>query len=103
MFGGAGIFADGTMIGLIIRDTIYLKADETSVADFEREGSKPFSYMRGKGARRKTQAVLSYWQLPERLYDDPEELAGWAERAFAIATKKKTPKASRAAKARPRR
>jgi len=24
--------------------------------------------------------VGSYWQLPERLYDDPEELTGWARR-----------------------
>lgn len=103
MFGGAGIFADGLMIGLVVRDTIYLKADEASIADFEREGSKPFSYVRGKGARGKTQAVLSYWQLPERLYDDPEALSVWAERAFAVATKKKAPKARRTAAAKPRR
>ena len=38
MFSGAGIFRDGLMFGLIIRDVVYLKADEGNIADFEREG-----------------------------------------------------------------
>jgi DNA transformation protein and related proteins len=32
---------------------------------------------------------MSYWRLPERLYDDPDELVVWAERALAIAERKK--------------
>jgi DNA transformation protein len=89
MFSGAGIFAEGLMFGLIVRDVIYLKADETSIADFEREGSGPFTYTRGKKAGRPSQHVLPYWRLPERLYDDPDELALWARRAFAVAERKK--------------
>jgi TfoX-like protein len=48
MFSGAGIFADGLMFGLIVRDVIYLKADDTSTADFEREGCARFTYTRGR-------------------------------------------------------
>src|ERR1700686_1716702 len=48
MFSGAGIFADGLMFGLIVDGAIHLKVDETNIADFEREGSQPFSYTRGK-------------------------------------------------------
>jgi TfoX/Sxy family transcriptional regulator of competence genes len=40
MFNSVGIFADGMMIGLINKETIYLKTDATSAADFEREGVK---------------------------------------------------------------
>jgi DNA transformation protein len=29
--------------------------------------------------------VASYWQLPERLLDDPDELAQWARVALAAA------------------
>jgi DNA transformation protein and related proteins len=89
MFSGAGIFADGLMFGLIVRDVIYLKADDTSIADFEREGCAPFTYTRGKASGRPSQHALPYWRLPERLYDDPDELAVWAARAFAIAERKK--------------
>ena len=89
MFSGAGIFCDGMMFGLVVRDVIYLKADATSIADFEREGSAPFTYTRGKSQGRATQHALPYWRLPERLYDDPDELANWARRAFAAAERKK--------------
>ena len=95
MFSGAGIFADGLMFGLIVRDVIYLKADDTSAVHFVHEGCKPFTYTRGKKSGRPSQHTLPYWRLPERLYDDPDELAVWARRAFAAAERKKlAPRAS---------
>ncbi len=89
MFSGAGIFADGLMFGLVIRDVIYLKVDDSNRADFEREGCAPFTYTRGRKTGRPSEHALPYWKLPERLYDDPDELAVWARRAFAIAERKK--------------
>src|SRR5215470_1772072 len=73
MFGGAGIYAEGLMFGLIFDGAIYLRVDETSIPSFQREGSVPFVYpfastMRGRPSRH-------FWRLPERLYDDPDELA----------------------------
>src|SRR5579863_3256229 len=81
MFGGAGIWSEGSMFGLVFDSAIFLKVDEASIPDFEREGSKPFVYTRAKSKGRVGRASLSYWRLPERLYDDPEELAVWAGRA----------------------
>jgi DNA transformation protein len=96
MFSGAGIFADGLMFGLVVDGAIHLKVDETNIADFEREGSRPFSYTRGKKSGRLTRHALPYWRLPERLYDDPDELAVWAGRAFAIAERKRLAPRARA-------
>lgn len=89
MFGGAGLWSEGSMFGLVFDGAIFLKVDETSIPDFEREGSRPFVYTRTKSPGRVGRASLSYWRLPERLYDDPEELAVWAARALAIAERKK--------------
>jgi DNA transformation protein len=89
MFGGAGIWSEGLMFGLVFDGAIFLKVDEENIPDFEREGSKPFVYTRAKSKGRVGRASLSYWRLPERLYDDPEELAVWAGRALAIAQRKK--------------
>jgi DNA transformation protein len=89
MFSGAGLYCDGVMFGLTVRDTIYLKADEASIADFKRERSGPFTYTRGKKSGRLTQHALPYWRLPDRLYDDPDELAVWAARALGIAQRQK--------------
>jgi len=89
MFSGAGLYCDGVMFGLVVRGTIYLKANEASIAAFKREGSGPFTYRRGKRSGRLSEHALPYWRLPDRLYDDPDELAVWAKRALAIAQRQK--------------
>jgi DNA transformation protein and related proteins len=93
MFSGFGISADGTNFALALRGGLYLRADEQTIPQFESEGSKPFSYTRAK-----TVTVASYWQLPERLYDDPEELAGWARAALGAAERAALAKRSKARK-----
>jgi DNA transformation protein len=97
MFSGFGISADGTNFALALRGGLYLRADAQTIARFEAEGSKPFQYQ----TRAKTVTVGSYWQLPERLYDDPEELTGWARAALAAAQRaglRKRPRVRKAAK-----
>jgi DNA transformation protein and related proteins len=97
MFSGFGISADGTNFALALRGGLYLRADEQTIPRFEAEGSKPFSYQ----TRAKTVTVASYWQLPERLYDDPEELTDWAKASLAAAQRaamRKRPKARKTAK-----
>ena len=92
MFSGFGIYADGIMFALAARDVVYLKADETSAAAFAREGQGPFTYSARGGKR----LVMSYWRLPDRLYDDPDELAVWARLALTVARRAREPKAGRA-------
>jgi DNA transformation protein len=92
MFSGFGISADGTNFAMALRAGLFFRADEQTIPQFEAEGSKPLSYQ----TRTKTVTVNSYWQLPERLYDDPEELTGWAKAALAAAERaglRKRPKA----------
>jgi DNA transformation protein len=93
MFGGAGVFADGLMIAIVAGGVIYLKTAPNGTGAFEREQCGPFSYATKDGTRQLT----SYWQMPERLYDDSDELAQWARTALAVA------QAGQAAKARPKR
>jgi len=81
MFSGYGISRDGINFALVLRGTIYLRSDERTIPRFEAEGAKPFQY----AAQGKTVTLGSYWQLPERLYDDVDELAMWARDAFEAA------------------
>ena len=104
MFGGAGIWSNGLMFALLFDGAIFLRVDEKSIPDFAREGSKPFVYTRAKTPKRVGRASRSFWRLPERLYDDSEELAMWARRALAIAQQKKfAPKGQRKKRARRKR
>jgi DNA transformation protein and related proteins len=84
MFGGQGIFVDGMMIALVARDVIYLKADAATIPAFEQEGLAPFSYPTKNGEH----TLTSYWRMPDRLYDDPEELARWAREARTVAQRR---------------
>jgi DNA transformation protein and related proteins len=93
MFGGAGIYADGVMFGLISGDTLYLKADKQSQPAFEAEGLQPFTYQ----ARGKRRIAMSYWRIPERLLDDPDEMVEWARRALAAARHEATGRAASSA------
>jgi DNA transformation protein and related proteins len=81
MFGGVGIYADGIMFALGHDGDIYLKADDLNRPDFEREGQEPFSYDTKTGRH----ALTSYWRMPDRLHDEPDELARWAAAALAAA------------------
>jgi DNA transformation protein len=98
MFSGFGISADGINFALALRAGLFFRADEQTIPQFEAEGSNAFQYQTST----KTVTVNSYWQLPERLYDDPEELTGWARAALAAAQRaalRKRPKVRKAKKA----
>jgi DNA transformation protein and related proteins len=81
MFGGTGIYADGVMIALVADEVIYLKVDDETAGAFEQEGLAPFTYSKKPGKL----AVMSYRRMPDRCYDDPDELARWASHALAAA------------------
>ena len=96
MFSGFGISADGINFAMALRAGLYFRADDQTIPQFEAEGSKPFQYQ----TRTKSVTVKSYWQLPARLFDDPEELTGWARAALAAAHRaavKKRPKVRKTA------
>src|SRR3982075_2276577 len=96
MFSGFGISVDGINFALALRAGLYFRADEETIPQFEAEGSTPFQYQ----TRAKTVTVNSYWQLPARLFDDPEDLTDWARAALAAAQRaalRKRPKMRKAA------
>ena len=104
MFSGFGISVDRVNFALALRAGLYFRADEHNIPQFEAEGSGPFQYQQRKSG--KTVTVNSYWQLPARLFDDSEELAGWARAALAAAQRAallKRPRVRKAAKVAPKR
>ena len=96
MFSGYGISADGTNFALALRAGLYFRADEATIPQFEAEGSKPFQYQQRKSG--KVVTVNSYWELPARLFDDSEELTGWAKAALAAAQRAALSKPKRSRK-----
>lgn len=90
MFSGFGIVADGVNFAMALRVGIIFRVDDLTVSRYEAVGAKPFQY----DTRNKTIVVKSYRHLPERLYDDPEELAAWAREAVGAAKRAAAKKAA---------
>ncbi len=81
MFGGAGVYLGDLMFGLIAGETLFFKVDDRNRADYEAEEMGPFVYEPPSGKA----VAMSYYELPERLYDDADELVAWARKALDAA------------------
>jgi DNA transformation protein len=85
MFGGAGLYCDGVMFALVADDAFYLKVDDSNREDFVKAGSSAFNPYPDKG---KT-VVMSYYEVPADVLEDPDELSKWTQRSLTIAKKKR--------------
>ena len=81
MFGKTGVFCDGVMFGMVTENTLYFRVDDQNRVTFkEAEAFPPLNYQK-KGST----IDLSFWRVPERLFDEPDELVAWAQAALAAA------------------
>jgi DNA transformation protein len=90
MFGGAGIYCEGVMFGLAVDDTLYLKVDGGNRPAVEARSPGPFSY----AVKRGRNTITSFWQVPDGLIDEPDELLSWASAALAAAHRASRAKSS---------
>jgi DNA transformation protein and related proteins len=81
MFGGVGIYSRGLFFALIAEDVLYFKVDANTRKTYEERGSQPFNPF-GKG-------TMGYYQLPDDILEDADELRDWVRAALAVARKKK--------------
>ena len=91
MFGGVGLYADGLFFALIAEDTLYLKVDDSNRADYERRGMRAFQPFKDQPTY-----SMNYFQLPEDVLEDPDELKPWTRKAMAVAASASAAKSRRA-------
>ena len=81
MFGKSGVFCDGVMLGMVTENTLYFRVDEENRATFkEAESAPPLNYR-----KRGSTIDLSFWRVPERLFDETDEFLTWAQAALGAA------------------
>ncbi len=80
MFGGVGLYSDDVFFAIITDDTVYLRADDVSRADF---------VARGMGAFRpypeRPEVSMSYFAVPADVLEDAGTFVAWSRRAVAAA------------------
>src|SRR6267378_3184320 len=81
MFGKTGVFCDGVMLGMVTENTLYFRVDDQNRMTFKEARSfPPLNY-----AKKGSTIDLSFWRVPERLFDEPDELVTWAQAALGAA------------------
>ncbi len=86
MFGGHGIYHEGRMFALVLRERLYLKSDAQTVAAFEARRLHAFEYVRQGQTMR-----MSYREAPAEMFDDRDEALRWARLAWEAALRTGTP------------
>jgi DNA transformation protein len=86
MFGGYGIYLDGTIFAIITGDgELRFKVDDSNRAQYEAISSTPFVYT---GHKDKKPTIMSYYLIPEDMMEDRERIETWARQSAALSKKK---------------
>ncbi len=83
MFGGAGLYRDGKMFGLIADDVAYLKVDDSNREAYEEAGSEPFQPYENKPT------IMPYYEIPPDVLENADKLIEWASQSLAVQKKGK--------------
>jgi DNA transformation protein and related proteins len=81
MFGGVGLYCDAVFFGILARDRLYLKVDSRNLPDYQQAGMKPFKPFPGRAGS------MKYYEVPLAVLESPTELAAWARKAIAAASR----------------
>jgi len=88
MFGGHGLYRGDDFFGILYEGRIYFKTDETTREKYRSRGMGPF-------APSEKQLLKSYYEVPEEVVEDDEELASWVREAASHKLKEKAPRRKR--------
>lgn len=77
MFGGYGVYFRGKIFAIYAFERIYFKVWEHNKWDFLEKDARIFSY-----EKQGRTATISYYELPEEIMEDMEELERWIEKAL---------------------
>ena len=90
MFGGWGLYHRGVFFALVMRETLYLKTDDASRAEFDARKLAAFTFEKGGET-----IVTGYRAAPDEALEDPRVMARWARGAYAAALRKGAKKTMR--------
>ena len=93
MFSGAGLYQDEVFFGLLFRDTLYFKVNDSNRPDYEARRMAQF-----KPYEDRPEVSFTYYEVPAEVLEDRDELAAWARRSVEAAAAIQAAKAAKRAK-----
>ena len=80
MFSGVGLYCDRFFFGLIAKDVLYFKVDDSSRSDYESRGMGGF-----RPYANRPDVSMTYFEVPADILEDRESLVSWAQRSVTAA------------------
>lgn len=96
MFGCVGLYHGERIFGLIARDTLYFKADDSNRRDYEARAADRFRPYADKPLQ-----SMTYYAVPADILEDADECVVWARKSVALAAVSANPAARRRTTATP--
>ncbi|HME40886.1 MAG TPA: TfoX/Sxy family protein [Steroidobacteraceae bacterium] len=94
MFGAVGLYHEERIFGLIARDTLYFKVDDSNRGDYEARGMDRFRPYADRPL-----LSMTYYAVPADILEDADECTSWARKSLRAAS---VPKPARRSKKRVR-
>ncbi|MBD0776413.1 TfoX/Sxy family protein [Maribacter sp. ANRC-HE7] len=82
MFGCVGLYADGLMFGIIAKETIYFKVDDSNKNKYLEAGSETLKLFKSNSV------VASFYEVPVEIIEDANQFVVWAEASLEIQKRK---------------
>ena len=79
MFGGVGLYSGEHFFGIVASDVLYLKADDSTRAEFEQAGGQPFMPYPDRSG------TTQYYSVPIGVLESAPDVMQWVKRAIAVA------------------
>jgi len=84
-FGGTGLRSGASFFGVIFGGTLYFSTSPATREDYQKLGSRCFSYTKKDGKVQDTKL----FEVPAEILDDAETLCEWAHRAIVASSQKR--------------
>ncbi|PQJ82060.1 TfoX/Sxy family protein [Polaribacter glomeratus] len=78
MFGCVGLYADGLMFGIIAKETIFFKVDQTNKEQYLNAGSETLKLFKNNSI------VASFYEVPIEIIENADQFVLWAEASLNI-------------------
>ncbi len=90
MFGGYGLYVDGTIFGLLDDEELFLKTDEKTLPFFVEANCSQWVYQ-----GRKSPLPTAYYRPPDEAFEHAEAMTPWAKLACEAAGRAAVAKAAK--------
>lgn len=75
---GCGLYADGLMFGIIAKETIFFKVDQTNKEQYINAGSETLKLFKNNSI------VASFYEVPIEIIENADQFVLWAEASLNI-------------------